>query len=745
MSLQRSAAGEDDKEEEMNVPSRSQRQRKAASYAEDDEDDEDEGAAAKKRKSAHTSSGASSSSGKPHAKRSAADDDNDAEEYSGGGGSSSSSAKRARKASVPVPRADSDDDEDDGDDPDGDDDDTGVMRGKSENYEAGQLLNIKVTDFMCHGSLSLDFGGHVNFITGDNGSGKSAIVAALQLCLGARADNTGRGRNLAGFIREGSDGPAVVRVTLRNTGSDAFKADKYGDRIQIERKIGKQGSAGYRLLDNNGKLVSNQVSELRALQRQFNLYMENPCCVLTQEESKKFIQGQEKDKYAFFLKATGLEQTLVELTESSSNLDEADKEIAKGLERLTGKQEAVNTLKQELVDLMALDKYDGMISDCLAKSFWCDVYHIKTVCDEFEHHLDEARIARDDHRAVLERVLSDDAKGGNMEELSSAVEELGEQMAEVDDDLTKKKASVRELQKKLHEASRNLKVKAQDKVEMEDMLARTRHEIKTMRGRALENAGEKERELLQKIDACTRAIADEETKADSVRQERTRLTNELQELEEQSRNWSHQAHDADSEITRLTRELQRARSGDAKERRIEGFGYKIREVMHEISRTGFREPVRGPMGMSVKMKDGQGKWSKAAEKSLGRCLSAFVVTNAEDQRTLNGIFRRLDVAGQHRAIFQTKNPRFDVRRVDGALMMNDVVTIDDDQVFNCIIDQHRIEQVLLVENEQDCSRYVNHAGFKDRRIQKAISVEATEYTYNAHGNMKHGVYRGGFK
>lgn len=36
--------------------------------------------------------------------------------------------------------------------------------------------------------------------------------------------------------------------------------------------------------------------------KSFNIFIDNPCCVLTQEESKKFIGGQEKEKYQFFLK-----------------------------------------------------------------------------------------------------------------------------------------------------------------------------------------------------------------------------------------------------------------------------------------------------------------------------------------------------------------------------------------------------------------------------------------------------------
>jgi hypothetical protein len=49
-------------------------------------------------------------------------------------------------------------------------------------------------------------------------------------------------------------------------------------------------------------VISSEKRELEQLLRTFNIYVDNPCCVLTQEESKKFIQGHEKDKYAFFLK-----------------------------------------------------------------------------------------------------------------------------------------------------------------------------------------------------------------------------------------------------------------------------------------------------------------------------------------------------------------------------------------------------------------------------------------------------------
>ena len=83
--------------------------------------------------------------------------------------------------------------------------------------------------------------------------GKSAIVAAIQLCLGSTARETGRGSSLASVIREGSDGPAVVRVTLLNRGADAYKPEEYGDKITIERRIHKGSSANtYKLLSGMG-------------------------------------------------------------------------------------------------------------------------------------------------------------------------------------------------------------------------------------------------------------------------------------------------------------------------------------------------------------------------------------------------------------------------------------------------------------------------------------------------------------
>jgi chromosome segregation ATPase len=60
---------------------------------------------------------------------------------------------------------------------------------------------------------------------------------------------------LGKLVREGSSLPAIVRVTLLNTGVDAYRPDAYGSKITIERRIPRTGTASYRLLDERLKVT----------------------------------------------------------------------------------------------------------------------------------------------------------------------------------------------------------------------------------------------------------------------------------------------------------------------------------------------------------------------------------------------------------------------------------------------------------------------------------------------------------
>ena len=52
---------------------------------------------------------------------------------------------------------------------------------------------------------------------------------------------------------------AELSITLRNEGTEAFKADLFGAKITVERRLGKDGSSQYRLLNEHRTCLSSNV------------------------------------------------------------------------------------------------------------------------------------------------------------------------------------------------------------------------------------------------------------------------------------------------------------------------------------------------------------------------------------------------------------------------------------------------------------------------------------------------------
>jgi len=120
--------------------------------------------------------------------------------------------------------------------------------------EVGIIESIRLDNFMCHQCLEIDFGPNVNFIVGQNGSGKSAVLTGIAVCLGSKTTFTNRGSALKDLIKKDCN-HASITIKLRNRGEDAFQPEKYGKTITIERRITKEGSGSYKLKDSSGKRI----------------------------------------------------------------------------------------------------------------------------------------------------------------------------------------------------------------------------------------------------------------------------------------------------------------------------------------------------------------------------------------------------------------------------------------------------------------------------------------------------------
>jgi len=93
---------------------------------------------------------------------------------------------------------------------------------------------------------------------GENGSGKTAVLHGLQMCLGVSAKQSGRVSSGGEFIRDGAN-HCKAAATLWNTGEDAYLPRKFGPQITIEREMRRTNKNGatstWTLKDAKGRKV----------------------------------------------------------------------------------------------------------------------------------------------------------------------------------------------------------------------------------------------------------------------------------------------------------------------------------------------------------------------------------------------------------------------------------------------------------------------------------------------------------
>ncbi|KAG0416666.1 Structural maintenance of chromosomes protein 6A, partial [Dictyocoela roeselum] len=96
------------------------------------------------------------------------------------------------------------------------------------------IKSIELINFMCHKHLLLTFSKMITCIGGRNGSGKSAIMVAIGLLFGRRAQSLERGSSYKSLIKSGCS-VAIIRVVLANT--RRFRPDFFGATIIVERRL----------------------------------------------------------------------------------------------------------------------------------------------------------------------------------------------------------------------------------------------------------------------------------------------------------------------------------------------------------------------------------------------------------------------------------------------------------------------------------------------------------------------------
>lgn len=606
--------------------------------------------------------------------------------------------------------------------------------------DEGILESVHVVNFMCHANYVFDLNPLINFICGKNGSGKSAILTAITLCLGGKAADTNRSKNLAGFIKSGKD-QAIVSVGIRNRGDNAYLPEVYGDTIVVERTITRHTSvaiSSYKLKSATGRTISNKRADLDEISDYFNLQISNPMNVLSQDNARQFIgTSSPQEKYKFFVKGIQLEQLDTDYRLIENSLDSVEAMLGQ-------KQDDVQILKTKMNDakrrLEMSDKQQGLrnrLSTIRNQLAWSQVIGMEEIRDDYrqkiaehEQTIAEAQAKADeldrsfqaaDHEAEEARVQYEQAT----DEVKGRVEEKKEAKARQDEikaQVTSAQASERQIRESLMSHNSNIKTKKAEIEAEKRRLAELDNGGTAARHTQLEQAEEEV--------AATKQAFDEHVagRADLV----TRIAEAEQECKERKEPLGRKRNDIaerESRIQNLNRDRNRQDSG---------FHPNTAALLRAIEneRSFAQKPV-GPMGKYIRLL--KPEWSSIVEKSLGGSLGSFVVTSKGDQAKLNHIMHRVKcvcpiLIGNNHPLDTTPNEpdqRFDtILRILG---------FDNDLVRKQLVIHHAIEQSILIPDVEEASR-VLYSGPRPRNIRRCMCFQSASdkrrgivLTYTRHG------------
>jgi len=567
-------------------------------------------------------------------------------------------------------------------------------------FEAGIILKVKMEDFMCHTKFSVKLGKQVNFLTGSNGTGKSAVVAAIQLCLGATAKRSGRANAVKDMIRQGSPGPAIISVELRNEGVDAYKPEEYGNVIIIERRIAKTGSCGYALMNKRGKVISKEKRELEKILQNFNIYVDNPCCVLTQDQAKTFINGAEHDKYVFFLKATGLELINEEVVSCEETIEATKEQLAKMKKNLSSKRSSIDALEKELKILDALKDDENEIRVCSAKMLWCEVEEAKEVVRELEKQHAADLSAVEEAQQGLDRAQKQLDEFGSIDDASQSLEVLQRERESLKQEMDAVMTRVREASRRDNEQGSVL-CALQDHLEAQSSrIEVVKKEIADLEAAAMSSAEENDKALVEKLMLCSDNLTELENQRERASHESKEVYARVHNLERDIRAKQNECNEARARMTRMERELKGLSQGDRSRVGLFG-GNTLAQLLDKINGTRFESGVFGPLGMHITLKEKFKHMGNAVEKSIWSVLHSFVVDNVHDRNKLMSMIKSVRAERQFSVIFQHKRPKYVINSVrdTDVVLIADAIQVDQDIVFNVLVDQCRIDQVIIVKDE----------------------------------------------
>ncbi|RHZ75652.1 hypothetical protein Glove_212g65 [Diversispora epigaea] len=574
--------------------------------------------------------------------------------------------------------------------------------------ESGVIEYIELVHFMCHKFLKVNFGPKINFIIGHNGSGKSAILTGITVCLGGKANSTNRASNLKSLIREGAN-VGQITLKLRNRGSDAYRHDIYGDSIIVERRISRDGSNGYKIKTCEGKVVSGKREELNSILDHMAIQVDNPMNVLSQDTARQFLQSSSpEDKYKFFMKGTQLTQLsedyelIRESIDTTQNIIKNKKEVLPYLHKQAREAEA------RFKDMEKARELEVLVSSLKDQMAWAQVEEKEKEVVDAEKNLHKAS------RRIVTVQANLDKEKMELDRINSAITELEQQYNQHVEAAQPLQNRKKELQTRIREKMNQLREISADEREINENIGNLRQSIETYQVKIREETRKLQENNRLKRDDTLNAIKIRENEVERLTQSNHELQTKLENLHEKRDHIRNEKYSIENSIRNSREQIiqyenLKQQLEDQKINRLKAFGPSIPDVLQAIDQVNswHRKPI-GPFGKYVSLK--MPEWCNTLESVLNTALTAFAVCDYHDQKLLADIMKRY-YCNSPIIVGEDDNFDFSAGEPDGRfLTILRALQINDENVKRRLITQYRIESIILIENRAEADRVMYNDG-----------------------------------
>ncbi|CAI4046999.1 hypothetical protein SKDZ_12G4090 [Saccharomyces kudriavzevii ZP591] len=602
-----------------------------------------------------------------------------------------------------------------------------------EESPSGYIKKVILRNFMCHEHFELELGSRLNFIVGNNGSGKSAILTAITIGLGAKASETNRGSSLKDLIREGCYS-AKITLHLENSKYGAYQQGTFGSEIIVERTIKRDGPASFSLKSEIGREISNKKKDIQTVVDFFSVPVSNPMCFLSQDAARSFLTAStSQDKYSHFMKGTLLQEITENLVYASAIHDSAQENMALHLENLKSLKAEYEDAKKLLRELNQTSDLNERKMLLQAKSLWIDIAQNTDACKNLENEIsgiqqkiNEVSEKISNRQEKIERYTSDgttieskiDAKVIHVNEKDSEHQNARQLLRDVKSRFEKEKSNQAEAQSNIDQGKKKVNALNKTIAHLEEELTK-------------EMGGDKD-QMRQELEQL-------EKNNEKLRDVNNSLAVNLQDLKNEERDIQ---RERESELRVVSQSIQNKKMelhniSKGNDTFLMNFDRNMDRLLKTIEqrKNEFQTPPIGPLGSFVTIKKDFEKWTRSIQRAISSSLNSFVVANPKDNRLLRDIMRSCNIRSNIPIVTYRLN-QFDY---SGGRARGNYPTIVDALDFSkpeieCLfVDLSRIERIVLIADKNEARNFLKRS---PANVNMALSLRDRRSGFQLSGGYR---------